>query len=148
MMRLRGALQLIVFFSVCVTACLAHHTAVVVNESNAVENVTSGQLSRMIRGDVKKWPDGRNITLILHKDWAGETETLQHLNKMTAAEWRSFLASHKESIVFVETDADVINAVQADAGAVGLIEVHSIDKSVKVVRVDGKLPMELGYLPH
>jgi hypothetical protein len=41
-----------------------------------------------------------------------------------------------------------MKAVQADPGAIGLIEVHSIDNSVKVVRVDGKLPMELGYLPH
>jgi hypothetical protein len=30
----------------------------------------------------------------------------------------------------------------------GLIEVHSIDNSVNVIHVDGKLPMEFGYLPH
>jgi hypothetical protein len=56
--------------------------------------------------------------------------------------------AHKDSIIFVDTDADVIKAVQAEPGALGLIEVRSIDNSVSVIRVDGKLPMELGYLPH
>ena len=56
--------------------------------------------------------------------------------------------AHRESILFVDTDADVLKAIQLEPGAIGLIEVHSIDNSVSVVRVDGKLPMELGYLPH
>ncbi len=147
-MRMRGAIQSLVFVCVCLSACFAHHTAVIVNKDNGVENVTSAHLSKIIRGEAKKWPDGRNITLVLHKDWAGENETLEHLNKMTATEWKLFLAAHKDSIVFVDTDADVIKAVQENPGAVGLIEVHSIDNSVNVVRVDGKLPMEQGYLPH
>jgi len=31
---------------------------------------------------------------------------------------------------------------------VGLVDVRSINDQVNVVRVDGKLPMEDGYLPH
>jgi hypothetical protein len=38
--------------------------------------------------------------------------------------------------------------IQSTPGAVGLVEIHSIDNSVNVVKVDGKLPMESGYLPH
>jgi hypothetical protein len=56
--------------------------------------------------------------------------------------------AHKDSILFVDTDADVLKAVQTEPGAIGLIEVHSIDNSISVVKVDGKLPMESGYLPH
>ena len=92
-------------------------------------NVTSTQFSKIVRGEVKKWPDGRNIVLVLHKDSAGENETLEHLNKMSANEWNTFLLSHKDSIVFVDTDADVLKEVQTEPGAVGLIEVHSIDNS-------------------
>lgn len=147
-MKLRFAICVLAFLSACLTPCFAHHTAVVVNRENAVENLTSAHLSKIIRGEIKKWPDGKNIVLVLHKDWAGETETLERLNKMTAAEWKSFLAVHKDSILFVDTDADVLKIVQADPGAIGLIEVHSIDNSVNVVHVDGKLPMEFGYLPH
>jgi len=102
----------------------------------------------MIRGEVKKWPDGKNVIIVLHRDSVGEREALEHLNKMTASEWDVFLLNHKDSIVFVDTDAEVLKEVQSEPGALGIIEVHSIDNSVKVLHLDGRLPMELGYLPH
>ena len=146
-MRIRSAICTLVFFCFGLP-CFAHHTAVIVNKDNRVDNVTSIQLSKIVRGEIKKWPDGKNIVLVLHKDSAGEDETLERLNKMSAAEWKSFVASHKDLILFVDSDAEVIKEVQSEPGAVGLIEVHSIDNLVNVVRVDGKLPMEFGYLPH
>ncbi len=147
-MRFRSAIYLVTFLCASLAPCLAHHTAVVVNRENAADNVTSAQLEKIIRGEIKKWPDGKNVFLVLHKDSAGESDTLHHLVHMKAAEWSAFLEAHRESILFVDTDADVLKAVQSEPGAVGLIEVHSIDSSVNVVRVDGKLPMEAGYLPH
>jgi phosphate transport system substrate-binding protein len=147
-MKLRIAAYVFIFLCASLTPCFAHHTAVIVNKDNSVENVTSAQLARMIRGDVKKWPDGKNVILVLHRDSAGEREALEHLNKMTASEWDLFLLNHKESIVFVGTDADVLKEVKSEPGALGIIEVHSIDNSVNVLHLDGRLPMELGYLPH
>lgn len=147
-MKIRSAICVLAFLASCLTPCFAHHMAVVVNKENAVENVTSAHLVRIIRGEIKKWPDGKNIVLVLHKDSEGETETLQRLNKMSAAEWKGFLTAHKDWIVFVDTDADVLKAVQAEPGAVGLVEMHSVDSSIRVVMVDGKLPTESGYLPH
>ena len=147
-MKNRSAIYLFAFLCVCLTPCFAHHTAVIVNKENAVENLTSLHLTKLIRGEIKKWPDGKNVVLVLHKDSAGEREALEHLNKMSASEWNAFVSAHRESILLVDTDADVLKAVQAEPGALGLIEVHSIDNSVNVVHIDGKLPMELGYLPH
>ena len=97
---------------------------------------------------LKSRPDGKIIILILHKDSAGERETLEHLNKMSPSEWRTFVGTHRDTILFVDTDAEVLKAVQAEPGAVGLIEVHSIDSSVNVIHIDGRLPLEAGYLPH
>lgn len=122
--------------------------AVVVNKENSAGNVTAMQLSRMFHFEVKKWPDGKAITIVLHKDSAGEIETLEHLVKINAAELKSLEASHKDSIVLVDSDADVTKVVQSMPGAVGLIELHSVDNTINVMRVDGKLPMESGYLPH
>jgi ABC-type phosphate transport system substrate-binding protein len=147
-MRIRSTIFALAFLVACLTPCFAHHTAVIVNKDNAVENVSSAHLGRIIRGEVKKWPDGKNIVVVLHKDSAGETETLERLNKMSTSEWRAFVTARKDLIVFVDNDADVLKTVQAEPGAVGFIEVHSIDNSVNVVHVDGKLPMEGGYLPH
>jgi ABC-type phosphate transport system substrate-binding protein len=146
-MKIRSV-YLAAFMLASLTPCFAHHTAVVVNKENAVENVTSAHLAKVIRGEIKKWPNGKNILLVLHKESTGESETLERLNRMSAGEWKAFLAARRDSIVFVETDADVLKTVQAEPGAVGFIEVHSVDNTVNVVHVDGKLPMEFGYLPH
>ena len=147
-MKIRSAIYALGFFCATLTPCFAHHTAVIVNKDNSVESITSAHLTKIIRGDVKKWPDGKNIILVLHKDSAGEREALERLNKMSAGEWNTFVVTHKDSILFVDTDAEVLKAVQAEPGAVGLIEVRSVDNTVNVIRVDGKLPMEFGYLPH
>jgi ABC-type phosphate transport system substrate-binding protein len=122
--------------------------AVVVNKDNKVENVTAVHLGKIYRTEVKKWPDGKNITLVLHKDSEGETETLERLIKMSPGELKALTAAHKDSVVIVDSDADVLKMIQSTPGAVGLVEIHSIDNSVNVVKVDGKLPMESGYLPH
>jgi ABC-type phosphate transport system substrate-binding protein len=147
-MKMRSAFYLFAFLTASFLPCFAHHTAVVVNKDNAVENMTSVHLAKIVRGEVKKWSDGKNIVLVLHKNSEGEDETLARLNKMTEAEWKAFATAHKESFLWVDTDADVLKAVQSEPGAIGLIEAHSIDNTVNVVRVDGKLPMEFGYLPH
>lgn len=52
------------------------------------------------------------------------------------------------SLKLVDSDAEVLTYVENTPGAVGLVEVHSVDDHVVVVRVDGKVPMEAGYLPH
>lgn len=147
-MKLRSIIHSVAFLCATLTPCFAHHTALIVNRDNKVDNVTSAHLSQIIRGEIKQWPNGTGIVLVLHRDSAGEREALERLTKTSAAEWNTFVFTHKESILFVDTDADVLKEVQSEPCAVGLIEVHSIDNSVNVVRVDGKLPMEIGYLPH
>ncbi|MGP0099049.1 MAG: substrate-binding domain-containing protein [Terriglobales bacterium] len=126
--------------------------AVVVNKDNSVQNVTSAHLAKVLKGEVKKWPDGREVVLVLHSSSPGELVTLEHLTKMSAAEVKAMMASHRdkdaESIRLVATDADVITAVESTPGAIGFVEEHSITDRVLVVKVDGKLPMEAGYLPH
>jgi phosphate transport system substrate-binding protein len=136
------------FVLTVLTPCFAHHMAVVVNKDNNVENVTAAHLSRIFRSETKKWPDGKAIVLVLHKDSAGETETLQRLNKMNADELKALIAAHKESMVIADSDAEVLKIVQSTPGAIGFVDVRSVDNTINVVRVDGKLPMESGYLPH
>jgi ABC-type phosphate transport system substrate-binding protein len=122
--------------------------AVVVNKDNNVGEVGSAHLARIFRLEVKKWHDGKDVILVLHKDFIGETETLRRLNKMSAAELKSFIATHQTSITTVDSDEDVLKLVESTPGAVGLVDVRSINDQINVVRVDGKLPMEAGYLPH
>lgn len=147
-MRFLRLVTLPLFLLTFLTPCFAHHMAVVVNKENNVGNVTAVHLGKVFRFEVKKWPDGKQITVVLHKDSAGEIETLERLVKINAVELKTLENAHKDSIVLVDSDADVLKLVQSMPGAVGLVELHSVDNSISVVRVDGKLPMESGYLPH
>lgn len=147
-MPVRRFITLAVFLLAFLTPCFAHHMAVVVNKENNVGNVTAAHLTKIFRFETKKWPDGTAVLLVLHKQSPGESETLEHLNKMSASDWKSFIAAHKDSVQVVDSDAEVLKIVQSEPGAVGLVDVRSVDNSITVVRVDGKLPMESGYLPH
>ncbi|HXR15048.1 MAG TPA: hypothetical protein VN777_02455 [Terriglobales bacterium] len=128
--------------------CFAHHMAVVVNKDNHVAEVSSVHLAKIARLEMKKWHDGKDVMLVLHKDSPGEMATLERLSKMSGSELKSFIATHQESITTADSDEDVLKLVEATPGAVGFVDVRSINDQVNVVRVDGKLPMEDGYLPH
>ncbi len=136
-------------FALCLSVpCFAHHVAVVTNHDNPTKNLTSAALTKILKGETKKWSNGADVILVLHKSSPDETSTLERLNKMTEHELKSLLMAHKDSIHLVDSDAEVIDAVAATPGALGLVEARSINERVSVVKVDGKLPLESGYLPH
>jgi hypothetical protein len=135
-----------VFFSIA--PCFAHHVAVVVNKGSSVATITSAQLAKILLLEERKWPGGRDIVVVLHTDYASENLTLAHLCGMSSKDVKIFVASHKSSFTEVDSDSEVLRVVEATPGALGLVEVRSINDQVQVLKVDGKLPMEDGYLPH
>jgi hypothetical protein len=147
-MTYQRMLGLCALMALLATPCFAHHMAVVVNKDNVAQNFSSTHLAKIVKGEVKKWPDGKDVVLVLHGSSPGEMTTLEHLTRMSEAEVKAVLASRKDTIRTVGSDADVIDAVASTPGAIGFVEERSITDRVGVVKVDGKLPMEAGYLPH
>ena len=147
MKTLRSAI-LLTFALGLAAPCFAHHMAVVVSKQNAVSAMTSAQLSKILLTETKNWPDGKAINLVLHRGSAGESVTLQRLNKMSAQQWQAWIREHKDAIKLVDSDSDVLSYVGSTPGAIGLVELHSVNDRVTVVRIDGKVPLEEGYLPH
>ena len=139
---------LFAFIMFSLLSSFAHHMAVVVNKDNSVGEVGAAHLAKMFRLEVRKWHDGTDVVLVLHQESIGEAETLERLNKMSANELKAFIAAHQGSITLVASDEDVLKVVETVPGAMGLVDVRSINDQIHVVRVDGKLPMEAGYLPH
>jgi ABC-type phosphate transport system substrate-binding protein len=138
----------VLFAIVSVAPCFAHHMAVVVSKENGGTALSSSQLRRVFLLETKKWPDGKAVQLVLHRASSGEAITLQRLNKMSAQQWHDWIAAHKDSVTLVDSDEDVLDYVEKTPGAIGLVDVRSVNDHVKIVRVDGKVPMEAGYLPH
>jgi hypothetical protein len=136
------------FLIMAVVPCFAHHMAVVVNKDNHLADVPAAQLARICRLEARKWPDGKDVILVLHKDSVGEMATLEHLTHMSDSEMKAFLVAHKDAVTLADSDADVLRIVETMPGALGLVGVRSINDQVNVLRVGGKLPMEDGYLSH
>jgi ABC-type phosphate transport system substrate-binding protein len=144
----KRSVALLSFALMLASPCFAHHMAVVVSKENSVDNMSSAQLGKVLRAETKKWSDGKLVVLVVHRASAGEAITLQHLNKMSAAQLQVWTTEHRDSVKLVDSDQDVLSVVASTPGAVGLVDVRSVTNRVKIVHVDGKLPMEDGYLPH
>jgi hypothetical protein len=46
----------------------------------------------------------------------------------------------------VESDEELLRLVEATPGAVGLVDIYAINSAVKVLRIEGKLPFDSGYI--
>ncbi len=68
--------------------------------------------------------------------------------KISESELQPLISARRNFVRVVGSDTDVIDLVGATPGGVGLVDVRSISGSINVVKVDGKLPTENGYLPH
>jgi hypothetical protein len=124
--------------------------AVIAAAGSKLQDVPLTELARLCKGAQKTWPDGRNFTLIMKDPESPDMRiVVQKLFGMTPAELKTALAKLNESrqmVKIVESDEDLLRAVEAIPGAVGVVDVYAINSSVKVLRVDGKLPFDLGYV--
>ena len=148
---MRRYLQLAVLLAgaLCSVPCYAHHVAVVVAKDANVDSVTSSDLRKMVKFESRKWPNGNDVVVVLTKDSAASLEVLAHLCHMTEPALKEFIAAHPNSIIVVDSEAALFKMVESRPGALGLVDFHAIhDKSVQVLKVDGKLPLDQGYLPH
>jgi ABC-type phosphate transport system substrate-binding protein len=125
----------------------AKHFAVGVEKSNTVAALTAADLAKILKGDNRKWPDGKTITVIMRDVSEPEMQTvLQKVCNMQPGEYRSLVAAHRLSFVSVSSEEALLKAVESTPGAVGLLDVYSITSHVNVLKIDGKLPLEQGYL--
>ena len=147
---LRGGFAAILFALACTPAVPAiKNMAVVASAGSKLADVSLTELVKYCKGSAKAWPDGRNFVIVLkNPDLPEMRVALQKLFGGGAAEARLAIAKLNETrqaAVIVDSDDDLLRAVDTTPGAVGIVDVYSINSSVKVLRVDGKLPFDIGY---
>lgn len=147
---LRGGFAAILFALACTPAVPAiKNMAVVASAGSKLADVPLTELVKYCKGSAKAWPDGRNFVIVLkNPDLPEMRVALQKLFGGGAAEARLAIAKLNETrqaAVIVDSDDDLLRAVDTTPGAVGIVDVYSINSSVKVLRVDGKLPFDIGY---
>jgi len=125
----------------------ARQLALVADTGNATANVASAELVKIFNAHTRTWPDGRPITIVLRDPSSADMQlVLRKLFNMSPDQARSFIQAHKGAIVVADSDDAVIHFVSTTRGAVGVIDLYSLTKDVNVLKIDGKLPVEQGYL--
>lgn len=123
--------------------------AVVVSAGSKLADVPLADLTKLCKGTQKTWPDGKNFTLVMKDPDSPEMHMVaQKLFGAAPGEARATIAKLNESrltVKVVDNDEDLLRTVEATPGAAGIIDVYAINSSVKVLRVDGKLPFDIGY---
>lgn len=145
-----GAVLLISFAAAGVTTVSAvKNLAVIVSAGSKLSDIPLGDLAKLCKGTQKTLPDGKGFQLVIKNPASAEMRiAAQKLFGAGPEDVKPAIAKLNEVrplIKIVESDEDLLRAVEATPGAVGLLDVYSINSSVKVLRVDGKLPFDVGY---
>jgi ABC-type phosphate transport system substrate-binding protein len=123
--------------------------AVVVAADSNLPDLTMAEFTKLSKGAQKSWPDGRNFTLVLKDPTSPEMHVaVQKLFGVSPSDAKTAIAKINEVrplIKIVGSDEDVFRTVTTTPGAVGLVDVYTINSAVKVLHIDGKLPFDVGY---
>lgn len=132
-----------------VTRCAIKNLAVIVSAGSKLTDIPLADLSKLCKGAQKTLPDGKNFQLVIKNPASAEMRVaVQKLFGTRSEEVKPAIVKLNESrqlVKIVESDEELLHTVEATPGAVGLLDVYSINSSVKVLRVDGKLPFDIGY---
>jgi hypothetical protein len=138
---------LVLVASVCYPAI--KNMAVVVAADSNLPDLTMAEFTKLSKGAQKSWPDGRSFTLVLKDPTSPEMHVaVQKLLGVSPSDAKTAIAKINEVrplIKIVGSDEDVFRTVTTTPGAVGLVDVYSINSAVKVLHIDGKLPFDVGY---
>ncbi len=126
--------------------------AIVVNKTNPVENLSSNDLRGLLLGEQRTWANGRRVTIVMREP--GQPERLIVLKavcRMTDSDYiryfmqAQFTGDLQATPKVLATPEGMRKFVFNVPGAVGYVRASEVDASVKVVRIDGRLPGEAGY---
>lgn len=154
MHRLRHLALLAAFVVASSLYVAAKDLAVVVNKANDTKTIASADLVKIFKNTTKKWPNGQDIIIVMKDpNSAAMRVVLQKVFGMTADQVKALVASANQgrpnpAFVIADSDDVALKMIASNAGAVGLVDVYAINSSVNVVKIDGKMPLEPGYLLH
>ena len=148
-LKLPTAVLCVACFCAGLAAAASKNMAVVVSAGSKLQDVPLTELAKLCKGTQKSWPDGRSFTLVMKDPESPEMSiVVQKLFGMAPGELKAALAklnAPRQLVKVVESDEDLLRSVGATPGSIGILDVYAINSSVKVLRVDGKLPFDVGY---
>ena len=129
------------------------NVAIIVSKDNPTMEISSKDLVKIFRQERQYWEGGKKIYLIMRETGTPEkTLVMKTIYQMDDAELKKYWLGKvfkQEIASFPKTlssNEAVKRFVRQAPNAIGFIDASSADDTVKVLRIDGKLPGETGYL--
>jgi ABC-type phosphate transport system substrate-binding protein len=126
--------------------------AIIVNKSNPIDNLSLAELRKLFLAEQAQWSDHRRVTVVMLQPGQPERESvLRLIYRMTESSFtRYFLHGQYTGEIqstpkVLATAASACKFIFNVPGAIGYVRFSEVDDSVKVVRVDGRMPGESGY---
>jgi ABC-type phosphate transport system substrate-binding protein len=142
--RIISLLAWIVLFSALAEA---KQLAIVADKENSTGNVKTADLANILSGKTKNWADGKPVRIILRDPFSRDMELVfRRVLNMTPDQVHALMQARPGLIVIADSDDAVLRFVSATRGAIGIVDLYSLTKDVNVVKIDGKLPFDVGYL--
>ena len=159
----RSTSQRIALIALALAALILHaseaaakgRVAVIVHKSNALTDVTSAELRRILLGDQTRWPANDKITILLLPPGTDERKALLRiLLKMSdddfTRHWisRVFQGDATSGPKTASSPPSILRLVAGLPSALGIVDAEDVpvgDVGLKVLRVDGKTPGDEGY---
>lgn len=151
----RRLLRVFIFILATVSLASARDLALIANKANSINTITLPDLVKICKAQNNRWPDGKPVTFVMRNPNSPEMKmVVEKLFGMPESDVANLIvtANHGRgnhpAVLVVASDEDLVNQVASLPGAVGIVDVYSINSSVAVVKLAGKLPLEPGYLLH
>jgi ABC-type phosphate transport system substrate-binding protein len=129
--------------------------AIVVNQSNPVQDLSSAELKRIFLGNRSHWADGKRITLVMREPEDSERKVMiREVCGMTEDQLKThfirglYTGEILSTPKVLDTPAGVRKFLFNVPGAIGYLRISEVDTSVKIVRIDHLLPGDKGYKLH
>ena len=150
-MRTRALSVVCVLILTIVTITFATDFAVIVNPANPARAMTLADLGKIFKGKTATWANGRNVTIVLREPSTPSMKfVIEKVMGVDSEQGKTILADPGRKIVvpvvFLNSDEEIVKAVETNPTAIGVVDVYSITGGVKVIKIDEKQPFDAGYV--
>ncbi len=122
---------------------------IVVNIDNPINDITVLELKRMYMGDKTYFPNGERVLLAQHEDLLDTfNNNILGLTKLQFKKhWMSLIFSGKNSIApkMFNNVKKLNDFVLDNKGAIAILNFADVDKSYKIITIDGYKPGNTNY---
>jgi ABC-type phosphate transport system substrate-binding protein len=126
--------------------------AIIVHPSNPVADLSEQRLRAYFLFETQTWPHGRKVTVVLREKGQPErTEAIRLVCGMSEPDYerhllfQSFKGELGPGPRSIRTAASMIRFVFNVPGAIGYVYADEVDPSIKVLRINGRLPGDPNY---